>query len=254
MSKIEGLVPTILVMNDAWFLPYVLESLRGRFERYVIYDVGSEDGTTDIIDWFTGSEDAEFFVRQLPFCIPKVQGAYRNSMMMEARSEWTFMVDGDEIYSQEGLDTLEKEFIAKFPPFHDSTNLSPLKRYGVVQRTELDRGLMHKYSETRTHHRLYQRTALFHGNHPGEVPFYNQKPRNEIVIDDVMCYHFHNALRSPLDTSVPKRVDRKSQGTYHPGELEPFDLLNTLPILKKPIEAFQVSPDLEKLQNAFNSV
>ncbi len=250
MNKINGLVPMILVMNDAWYLPYVLESLRGRFERYVIYDAGSEDGTTDIIDWFTGSEDAEFFVRQLPFCIPKVQGCYRNSMMIEARSEWMLMVDGDEVYSQEGLDQLEKEFTAKFPPYHDPNSSSPLKRYGVVKRTEIDRSLLHQYGETRTHHRLYHRTAFFTGNHPGEAPFYNQKARNEIEVDNVMCYHFHNALRSPLDTSVPKRVDRKTQGTYHPGELVPFDLLETLPLLKKPIEAFQVSPDLEKLQNA----
>ena len=152
------------------------------------------------------------------------------------------------------MDQRAKEFETKFPPFHDPTSSDPLKRYGVVQRTEIDRSLIHRYNETRTHHRLYQRTALFVGNHPGEAPFYNQKARNEIDVDGVMCYHFHNALRSPLDTSVPKRVDRKSQSTYHPGELVPFDLLETLPLLKKPIEAFQVSPDLEKLQNAFNSV
>jgi len=47
-----SVVPTILVKNEAYWLPYVLECLRGKFDRYVIYDVGSTDGTKEIIDEF----------------------------------------------------------------------------------------------------------------------------------------------------------------------------------------------------------
>lgn len=244
----EGLVPTILVMNDMWYLPYVLESLRGRFKRYVIYDAGSEDETLNIIDWFTETENAEFFVRKLPFCIPKVQGCYRNSMMVEAESEWTFMVDGDEIYSREALDLLAGNF--------GLINSLDKPLYGVVSRREMSTNLLHKYSEDKTHHRLYRRNAYFVGNHPGEAPRYKQKPSNEFAgcMLEVLCHHFHNALRSPLEGSVPKRLDRKDQGTYHPGELVPFDLLKELPILRKPIGSFQVSPDLEKLQHVFSKV
>jgi hypothetical protein len=239
MSKIEGLTPTILVMNDAYYLPYVLEALRGRFNRYVIYDAGSEDGTENIIDWFTETEDAEFFVRKLPFAIPPIQGCYRNSMLVEAETEWTFMVDADEVYSPESLDALGGY----------ASMLGDLDRYGVVKRVEMSTNLLHKYSDERTHHRLYRRDAYFTGTHPGEVPRYKQKEKNEFHMDYITCWHFHNALRSPLEGSVPKRMDRKSQGTYHPGELVPFDLLKELPILREPIENFPVSPDLEKLQH-----
>ena len=245
--RIEGLTPTILVMNDAFFLPYVLESLRGRFNRYVIYDAGSEDGTENIIDWFTESEDAEFFVRKMPFAIPTIQGCYRNSMLVEAETEWTLMVDGDEVYSQDSLDRLEPQFDSRLDGLD-----KPL--YGVVDRQELDTNLLHKYSELRTHHRLYRRNAYFMGSHPGEAPRYKQKEKNEFRFEGVTCYHFHNALRSPLEGSVPKRLDRKGQGTYHPGEIVPFNLLDELPILRKPIEAFQVSPDLEKLQYGADQV
>ncbi len=234
-------------MNDAYWLPYVLESLRGRFNRYVIYDAGSEDGTENIIDWFTSTEDAEFFVRKLPFAIPTIQGCYRNSMLVEAETEWTFMVDGDEVYSQNSLDELQSQFDSRLADLD-----KPL--YGVVDRQELDTNLLHKYSELRTHHRLYRRNAYFTGNHPGEAPKYKQKEKNEFLFAEVTCYHFHNALRSPLEGSVPKRLDRKGQGTYHPGEIVPFNLLDELPILRKPIEAFQVSPDLEKLQHGSDQV
>lgn len=251
MSKtktIEGLTPMILAMNDCFWLPYALESLRGRFNRYVIYDAGSEDGTENIIDWFTQTEKgATFFVRKLPFAIPTIQGVYRNSMLIEAETEWCFMIDCDEIYSPESLDNLQLQFDSRLDGMD-----KPL--YGVVDRQEMVTSLLHKYSDLRTHHRLYRRNAYFTGSHPGEAPRYKQKPSNEFRFEGVTCYHFHNALRSPLEGSVPKRLDRKAQGTYHPGEPVPFNLLDELPILRKPIEAFQVSPDLEKLQHGINQV
>ena len=246
MNKIDGLTPTILVMNDVFWLPYVLESLRGRFNRYVIYDAGSEDGTENVIDWFTETEPAEFFVRKLPFAIPSIQGCYRNSMLVEAETEWTFMVDADEVYHPTSLNAIQRQF----------ESLSTLNRpkYGVFKRVEMASTLLHRYTEERTHHRLYRRNAYFTGNHPGEVPHYSQKPANEFLFSDVTCWHFHNALRSPLEGSVPKRLDRKSQGTYHPGELVLFDLLKELPILREPINGFPVNTDLERLQNVARSM
>jgi hypothetical protein len=246
MDKIRGLTPTILAMNDQFWLPYALESLRGRFERYVIYDAGSEDETGNIIDWFCETEEAEFFVRKLPFAVPSIQGCYRNSMLVEAETEWTYMVDCDEVYHPTSLDNLRKICLRNGDT---ATAFQESIKYGVVQRIEMAGNLLQKYSDERTHHRLYRRNAYFTGNHPGEAPKFKQRQNNEIIIEDVTCWHFHNALRSPLEGSVPKRLDRKSQGTYHPGELVPFDLLKELPILREPINDFPVSPDLERLQH-----
>jgi hypothetical protein len=250
--RVEGLTPTILVMNDAYFLPYVLDQLRGRFNRYVIYDAGSEDGTENIVDWFSETEEAEFFIRKLPFAVPAIQGCYRNSMLVEAQTEWTFMVDGDELYTPEGLDNLANHITPKNThKDHDRIMGCYVDEflYGVTRRQEIGSDLTQRYSEIRGHHRLYRRNAHFMGSHPGEAPAFKQVPKNELRLDDVTCYHFHNALRSPLEGSVPKRLDRKAQGTYHPGELVPFNLLETLPALREPINGFTVSPDLERLQH-----
>jgi hypothetical protein len=250
--KVKGLTPTILVMNDAYYLPYVLEQLRGRFHRYVIYDAGSEDGTENIIDWFTETEDAEFFVRKLPFALPAIQGCYRNSMLVEAQTEWTFMVDGDELYTQGDLDNLADRITPNSShKEHDRIMGCYVEEflYGVTRRFEVGGDLISRYSDIRGHHRLYRRNAHFEGSHPGEKPAFKQKESNELHLEDVTCYHFHNALRSPLEGSVPKRLDRKAQGTYHPGELVPFNLLETLPMLREPINGFDVSPDLERLQH-----
>ncbi len=249
----DPLVPTVLVMNDQYWLPYALKAIQGRFSKYVIYNAGSEDNTGDIIDWFveTSPPHTEFFIRDLPFAIPTVQGCYRNSMLVEAGSEWTLMVDADEVYNPYSLYKLSQ---VRLPGCQGDPEWGQKLKYGVFRRTELESNLLHRYSEERSHHRLYRRNAYFKGTHPGEVPFFKQKPANEIDIPDVMCWHFHNTLRSPLEGSVPKRLDRKSQGTYHPGELVAFDLLKELPILREPINDFPVSPDLEKLQHGARQV
>ncbi len=242
----RDITPVILVLNDCYWLPYTLESLRGRSKRYVIYDAGSKDGTLDIIDWFTETEDAEFFVRKLPLCTPDVQGTFRNSMIAEAQTDWYFIVDADEVYSANAMNELEVEF-----------NLLTQRRtedvvYGVVLRKEMGTNLKSCYNVQRSHHRLYHRTAIFKGTHPGEEVVIKQCPRTEYYINSVLCYHFHNTLRSTLESDVPRRIKRKSQKTYHPGELVSMDLLKEMPMLSKPINNFTVNPELAKLQDAIS--
>ena len=52
MERTDKITPVILVRNDAYWLPYCLKAVQGIFSRYVIYDIGSEDGTKDIIHQF----------------------------------------------------------------------------------------------------------------------------------------------------------------------------------------------------------
>lgn len=240
------IVPLILVMNDCYWLPYTLECIRGKFDRYVIYNVGSQDGTENIIDWFIEKEKsrAQFYVRHLPFVDPQIQGIFRNSMIAESLSDWNWIVDADEIYQDDDVD-----YIASMK--WNTTQLSWDKIYGVTKRIEIGNDLKTRYSELRPHHRLYYRTAIWKGTHPGEEPVFNQNASREFYLDSITCYHFHNTLRSPLEKDVPSRERRKGKATYKPGELIPYNLLDVLPILRKPIENFQVNPELEKLQKEY---
>lgn len=241
-------VPLILVMNDEYWLPFCLKAMEGWFDRYVIYDIGSTDRTPDIIDWFVenNKDDAEIFVRRLPHVAPIVQGAFRNSMIAEARSDWYFILDADEVYDAEGgADVVNNAHKMNYLEY-DKGNI-----YGVNPRIEVCNNLTSAYGQSGTvsHHRLYHRTAIFYGPHPGEAPFYKQKPgRNEVNFKYPHCYHFHNAARSSKDEEVPKRVQRRMQKTYHPGDPEPIEILKKLPILRKQIEDFPVNPELAKLQ------
>lgn len=243
---IETLVPVVLVMNDSYWLPYALESIRG-FDRYVIYDAGSKDKTADIIDWFVETENkAEFYVRKLPFVDSVVQGIFRNSMIAEAQANWLFMVDGDEVYSPDDMQIIRRKMTQEYMLEHSTTK----SMYGVFRRKEIGPDLESSYTIHRGHHRLYHRLAIWKGPHPGEEPVIRQNSITELDFPHILCYHFHNTIRSPLEADVPLRMYRKNKKTYTPGKLESFNLLEALPLLRKPINNFPVNPDLERLQKA----
>lgn len=248
------LVPVIMNCNDEYWLPYCLEATRGFFNRYVIYDIGSTDASQliikDFVESFNG--EADFYVRMFDRIIhPKIQGIFRNSMIAEARSEWYLILDSDEIYTPESFVAMWDQVEAMYSTWNQ---YQPL--YGVVPRIEVAGDLDSAYGQNRKvpHHRLYHRTAIWNGSHPGEVPFYEQKTQRERWLNDVVCYHFHNTERSSRDKEVPKRLDRRGRGTYRPGEAEPFDLLGTLPILREQIGGYPLNPKLKKKQELLHAL
>lgn len=243
----HNIVPVILTMNDEYWLPYCLASIAGHFDKYVIYDVGSTDRSKEIIDWFVqkNQKRSDMFVRYLPKCDPVVQGTFRNSMIAEADSQHYFIVDADEIYKPEAIRQIIR---STSDPRYLATELRP---YGVVQRVEVTEGLTQAYGlgMNLSHHRLYHSSAYWKGTHPGEVAVYPQNKNTEYWIPDVTCYHFHNTNRSTKDSEVPKRIERRSQATYHRGELLPLEVVKELPILLKRFEDFPVNPSLQRIHD-----
>jgi hypothetical protein len=167
-------------------------------------------------------------------------------MIAEARSDWYLILDADEIYTDQSLANIHTRTQKLQAQYEDSGVI-----YGVASRIEVAADLGNAYGQdcqTR-HHRLYHRTAIWTGSHPGEAPLYEQEPTLEYWDKDIVCYHFHNPERSTKDAEVPKRLERRPRGTYRPGEATGFDLLKTLPLLKERIEDFPVNPLLEELWN-----
>ena len=243
----NNLVPVLLVKEEEFCLPFVLESLaQVDFDRYVIYDVGSKDKTRDIIEWWIEQHPTfDVIYRPLPMCPPVVQGTFRNAMIADADSEVYFLVDGDELYNKADLERVHAA-ANELEAAHDKNHRV---KYGVVRRLEMDKSLQNAYDIKRTHHRLYTYDAFWKGTHPGEIAVYNQYPLTELDFPDILCYHFHNASRSSDDKDVPGRSHRRSQGTYHPGNLRQLRLLTEVPILRKPIAHWPVSPELKRVQH-----
>jgi hypothetical protein len=242
----------LLVKNEEYWLPFVLAQLEGHFDSFVIYDVGSTDGTGKIIEWFVErmKGKANMFVRFLPHVSPVVQGAFRNSMILEGGKPLYYIIDGDELYSKASLNMLGRVT----DDFYEENQRNPRKRYGVVKRVELSEDLNRQYVERRGHHRLYTSDAWWTGTHPGERAAYKQNEKSELNYDNIVCWHLHNTLRSSKNAEATRREYRKNQKSYHPGNaMRDLNLLDELPILRKPILDFPVSPALAALQEKYNA-
>lgn len=218
------------------------------FNRFVIYDVGSEDATRDILSQFIDAEkkECDIVYRKLPFCTPEVQGTFRNAMIAETKSEYYLILDADELWRRSAMIDL----INYMPIFVASG-----KMYGVVKRWEVSHDLkqVHGLDEYVKHHRVYHRTAIWTGTHPGEVAETPQKPhREDFFPESVGCYHFHQPVRSTLDDQVAKRLSRRYQGTYVRGTPKEVNLFDHIPLLKKPLGKFAVNPALKGMQDAIS--
>lgn len=238
MTDIAALV---LVKNDEYWLPFALKAASRHFNKFVIYDVGSTDGTTDIIkNFITENPNKDLFVKFFPHIDPSIQGVFRNSMIADARTEFYFILDADEIYSDESYDQI----------VHSPEKFVDLEKiYGVVRRIEIVDDLKRAYGTDKfvPHHRIYHRTANFNGPHPGEFPRIKQESTNELYFNDIICYHFHGCERSSKDNEVPKRLERRRKGTYTPGDLSFINVLGKLPILRSPIGNFPINKNLYSL-------
>jgi len=241
---VSNVTPVVLVKNDAYWLPYALESISGHFEKMVIYDVGSTDNTRDIIDWYVAKEVyTHFTVRKLPHCPPEVQLCFRNSMIAEAGTTTYFILDGDEVYNREDLEKIDK--IGDILTEHH--NETARIKYTTFRRVEVSPDLKQRYSDERTHHRLYHRSAIWDGTHPGERAVYEQNAKSELdFTQDVRVLHLHNTLRSPLEADALSRIKRKTQLSYHPGTLVGFNVLEEFPLLQTKLP-FPACPALEAL-------
>jgi hypothetical protein len=166
-------------------------------------------------------------------------------MIAEARSEWFLILDADEVYSDTGFAELHKA-AAWLDDYKEQGAI-----YGTVPRVEVRRDLKeaHGTDLKLPHMRLYHRTAIFKGPHPGEEPLYPQNAGRQKWFGDPICYHFHGCERSTKDAEVPKRLDRRKKGTYRRGDKKPIDIFEKLPILKEQVEDFPVCPALKKLQD-----
>jgi glycosyltransferase involved in cell wall biosynthesis len=244
--QIEEIVPLVLVQNDEYWLPYTLGCIEGHFSRVVIYNVGSTDETQHIIENFRDRnvENTDILIRDLPDCPPKVQLCFRNSMISEARSDFYLILDGDEVYNERSVQNIKDSYWTMRREYEFNGKL-----YGIVRRIEICDDLVTAYASHcfLPHHRLYHRTAIWTGTHPGERPVYKQHSSNEVQLDNITCYHFHNCRRSRFEEKAQGRMRRKRQETYRRGDQSGFNVYANLEILHKQT-GFPTHPVLARMQ------
>lgn len=118
-----------VIRNEELWIWYVINSVLDCFDKIIICDTGSEDHTLEILQ--TIKSDKIEIIKK-----PKLLGndfkynftKYKNELIDMTKTPWWFLLDGDEIFSTQGL----KEMIEKLSQITNNiTTLSVRMKYFV---------------------------------------------------------------------------------------------------------------------------
>lgn len=181
-----------MVKNEEYFIGHILSPFIGR-AHVTVYDTGSEDKTAEIAEKM-GAE-----VHRKGNSTPIQLGEYRSEMNRNAVTKWTMLVDGDELYSKDMLDEIEK------------IDIPNAGRLGFTQMVSIDYKDGYVILDD-----FFSRLAFhpakmeYKGEYPWETPVEYGDPAKYFYFDTVATsYHLHRLIRSPLDSRVYMRKDKQ---------------------------------------------
>jgi glycosyltransferase involved in cell wall biosynthesis len=93
----------MIVRNEDQYIWYAINSILPYVSRFLIYDTGSEDNTVEIIKSIK-SEKIQFM--QKPITNVDEIKILRQKQIDETETDWLWVIDGDEIYSDELSDEI----------------------------------------------------------------------------------------------------------------------------------------------------
>jgi glycosyltransferase involved in cell wall biosynthesis len=118
-----------LVKNEERWLWYSLNSVLGFVERILVWDAGSTDRTRAIIKTI---KNKKIVFKQIGPVSKREYGQVRQKMLEETKSDWVWILDGDEIWPQDSARKLVKE-IEKASPKINTFCVRPINFVGDIR-------------------------------------------------------------------------------------------------------------------------
>ena len=200
-GSVMWFAPVVMIRNEEYVIGAVLEPLCKVFEHVYVGDTGSTDKTCEIARGFS-----QVVFQQFGMMRPRDLAQVRWHLAQKARShgyEWAMMVDGDELYTVEGL----RQIVGQ--------QMQAGKRLGYTVLISVDRDEKGQFWLMDD---KYNRTAVFRTDEPwvGEYPFEGVKtfwqPETFQYFDgDLHGYNLHRLVRSPMDGDVYMRSEKRLQ-------------------------------------------
>ncbi|GEM_PF-424110 len=192
------------VRNEEKFIRSAILAILPLVKRVLVYDTGSTDRTLEIV---SSIQSKKIEIVQRKFSHKRELRDIRNEMLEQTTTEWSMIVDGDEIYPPEAVRRLGIE-IQKIPP--------AVHRI-VIRRLHLA-GSFNLIASTHAVGRIFRtRQIRWRGNSGGsETPYVmghplaSQKQFSMSFPKDIFFFHCHNFSRSSKDVDLGAlRTQRK---------------------------------------------
>lgn len=184
----------ILVRNEDQFIKLALQSVLPFVSDYIIYDTGSTDKTQELLKDYQYEKHG----LQSPAGITKL----RNEMIAKTKTDWFFLLDGDEVWNEQILKNY-LEFTLSQPKNILATFLKTRNCVGDIYHYRNDSSGNYEIAGQKGHLniRAYRRNLQWTGEYPLEKCV-DTTDRNSLAFFNGYYWHMTHLKRSSSDQKI----------------------------------------------------
>ena len=205
-----------LVRNEERWVWYAIKSVLDHLDKILVWDTGSTDKTVQIIK---SIKSPKISIKQYGPVTPETFINARQEMIEATQADWLFLIDGDEIWTKEGISAVAKAIQEKGDKT-ESIVVKTINFVGDVYHYQEEAAGRYQIAGRKGHYNLRAMNLKIPGLH-ADLPYGQQgyfdthnKPIQErdskkILFLPVYYFHTTNLLRSSKDFEVPHRVKKR---------------------------------------------
>jgi glycosyltransferase involved in cell wall biosynthesis len=205
-----------LVRNEERWIWYAINSVIDYLDKILVWDTGSTDKTVQIIKLI---KNKKISFREYGAVTPETFASARQEMLEQTKADWLFLLDGDEIWTKEGISKVV-ETIQKKGDEIESIVVKTINWVGDVYHYQEEKAGRYEIAGRRGHYSLRAinlkipglHAALPHGKQgyfDGEGRPIQERDPKKILFLPVSYFHATHLLRSSKDFEVPLRAKKR---------------------------------------------
>lgn len=213
-----------LVRNEERWVWYAINSAIDFLDKILVWDTGSTDKTVQIIKLInkvccSAMESPKISFRQYGPVTPETFVKARQEMLEKTKADWLFLLDGDEIWTKEGIGTVVKAIQEKGDKI-ESIVVKTINFVGDVYHYQEEEAGKYEITGKRGHYNLRAINLKIPGLHAdlphgrqgyfdGEGRPIQERDPQKILFLPVSYFHTTYLPRSSKDSEVPLRAKKR---------------------------------------------
>lgn len=216
MKKKKEIWGHCLVRNEECWIWYAINSVIDYLDKIIVWDTGSTDKTVQIIKLL---KNPKISFKEFGPVTPETFAEARQEMLEETKADWLFLLDGDEIWTKEGISTVVKTIQEKGERI-ESIVVRTINWVGDVYHYQEEEAGKYQIAGRIGHYNLRAMNLKIPGLHAdlphgkqgyfdGEGRPIQERDPKKILFLPVSYFHASFLPRSTKDFEVPLRARKR---------------------------------------------
>lgn len=216
MKKKKTIWGHCLVRNEERWVWYAINSVINYLDKILVWDTGSTDKTVQIIK-LTKSPKISF--QDYGSVTKETFAQARQEMLKQTKADWLFLIDGDEIWTKEGISKIVETIQEKGDDI-ESVVVKTINFVGDVYHYQEEEAGKYEIAGKRGHYNLRAINLKIPGLHAdlphGKQGYFDSEERpiqerdpKKILFLPVSYFHATYLPRSSKDFEVPLRTKKR---------------------------------------------